>query len=133
VKAGTVGDNSELFIWEGVQGNTNQMFAYNPETSEIYYNPSRNTEPTNQKVIIQDPSFPNDPIKKLEVPVFVKNFAEAMNCLDAGSGGLGVMIKIQPCNGKLAQKWSMSQFNNDPSKPIIKSLVQSNCIDAQGG
>jgi hypothetical protein len=52
VKNGNIGDNSELFVWEGVVGNTNQMYAYNPETSEIYYNPSRQVEPTGQKVVI---------------------------------------------------------------------------------
>jgi Ricin-type beta-trefoil lectin domain/Cytolethal distending toxin A/C domain len=129
VKAGVVGDGSELFVWEAVGGNTNQMFAYNPGTNEIYYNPSKATEPTNQKVIITDPT---DPTKKIEVPVFVKNFSEAMACVDAVDGAKGAKLKINPCNGKLAQKWSFTTQGGDSNKPIIKNIAQNFCIDAEG-
>jgi Ricin-type beta-trefoil lectin domain/Cytolethal distending toxin A/C domain len=131
VKAGTVGAGSELFMWENTATNTNQMFAHNPDTNEIYYNPSKTTEPTNQKVTITDPT---DPTKKIEVPVFVKNFADAMTCLDAGDATTGSVIKINPCNGNINQKWSfeLQKGVNGNKNMVIKNLSKNQCLDAEG-
>ena len=128
VKAGVTGDNSELFMWESTTANTNQMFAFNPETNEIYYNPSRTTEATNQKVVITDPE---DAAKKIEVPVFVRNFSEAMTCVDAGNGVFGTSLRVSTCNGKLSQKWSFESTLGSTEQSSIKNLSQNFCVEAE--
>jgi hypothetical protein len=61
-----------------------------------------------------------------------------MTCLDAVDGAKGTRIKINPCSGKLGQKWSFTNLattalpNGDPIKPVIKNIAQNFCIDAEG-
>jgi Ricin-type beta-trefoil lectin domain len=140
VANGLVGEGSKLQVWESFDENTNQMYAYNTETNEIYYNPNKNSTPTTDRVKVTVPIETVVPastvngvtaparvtttFNEIEVPSWVNKPIKSLYCL-SNTG----KIQVFTCDGGAYQKWDFSYFNGDIEKPIVKSLGEQSCID----